>query len=380
MDELKLVERVFAEADPTPEAAAAGRARFLRHMGDASERAGRLPRHVDDVPVPTGRVPHLLRLARRSRWPVGGLALAAALAVVFTLVAGIPFAGPADARGLLLTAAESSEARSAQGRYTHYEVETAGITEVGTPDRPYRMLVRRIDARWYPSSSDDPGWYSSRKLGAQPVTDADAEVWRAAGSPQQLESRCQQGRVYKNGKLMPPRPCAKVDVRPQEQAEVIKMTGGLEGFLKSHPDLDVRTLPDDPALLRERLLTWTRAGGLGGPVEGDADQLWAAAGVVLFQPEGPLSPTVRAAVYRMLADLPGVRSLGRATDPKGRQGQAFTRTADGLDGGMGTSRIILDPETGQSLALESYERPGGPRTGYTAVLTSGPTDTPPTVS
>ncbi|MFG1616003.1 hypothetical protein [Nonomuraea wenchangensis] len=100
----------------------------------------------------------------------------------------------------------------------------------------------------------------------------------------------------------------------------------------------------------------------------------------LFQPEGPLSPTVRAAVYRMLADLPGVQSLGQATDPKGRQGQAFTRTADGLDGGMGTSRIILDPETGQSLALESYERPGGTRTGYTAVLTSGPTDTPPTAS
>ncbi|WP_327105836.1 CU044_5270 family protein [Nonomuraea glycinis] len=379
MDELKLVAKVFAEADPTPEAAADGRARFLRHMSDASERAGRLPRHVGDAPVQTRRVPFLRRLARRSKWPVGGLALAAALAMVFTLVAGIPFAGPADARGLLLTAAEGSEGQPAQGRYIHYEVETAGITEVGTPNRPYRMLVRRIDARWYPSSSNDTGWYSFRKLGAQPATGTDAEVWRAAGSPQRMESRCEHARVYKNGKLMPPRPCLEVDVKPQE-AEVIQMSGGLEGFLKSRSGLDVSTLPDDPALLRERLLAWTRGGGLSGPIEGDADQLWAAAGVVLFQPEGPLSPTVRAAVYRMLADLPGVRLLGQVTDPKGRQGQAFTRTADGPDSGMGTSRIILDPETGQSLAMESYERPDGPLTGYTAVLASGPTDTPPTAS
>ncbi|MFI6316613.1 hypothetical protein ACIBG8_03795 [Nonomuraea sp. NPDC050556] len=159
---------------------------------------------------------------------------------------------------------------------------------------------------------------------------------------------------------MPPSPCLEVDVQPQERAEVIQMNGGLERFLKAHPGLDVSTLPDDPALLRERLLDWTRGGGLGGPVEGDADQLWAAAGIVLFHPEGPLSPTVRAAAYRMLADLPGVRSLGRVTDPKGRQGQAFTHTAPG--GGGSTSRIILDPETGQSLAMEPYERPDGPRT------------------
>ncbi|MGW0204010.1 hypothetical protein, partial [Nonomuraea sp. NPDC003201] len=45
MDELKLVEAVFAEPDPTPRAAAAGRDRFLRQARQAqASQIGRLRR------------------------------------------------------------------------------------------------------------------------------------------------------------------------------------------------------------------------------------------------------------------------------------------------------------------------------------------------
>ncbi|GAA3241958.1 hypothetical protein GCM10020216_068250 [Nonomuraea helvata] len=97
---------------------------------------------------------------------------------------------------------------------------------------------------------------------------------------------------------------------------------------------------------------------------------------MFFNPEGPVSPQVRAASYRILADLPGVRSLGELTDPLGRKGQAFTRTGEGSEG-VATSRIVIDPVSGLPLAKEEYEGADGHRTSYIAVRAIGPTDAPP---
>ncbi|MEV0233227.1 hypothetical protein [Nonomuraea sp. NPDC050786] len=393
MDELKLIEIVFAEPDPTPQAAAAGRARFLRlaHEDGGSSGGPRFLRPVHEDGS-SGAGPRFLRPAHEGRSRrtrpgrrllYGGWAAAAALALVFTLVIGIPSAGPADARELLILAANSSEAHKARGRYTHMEVETGVVEKVGSPERPYSMLSRRVDAWWYPTSKDDDGWYAYRKLGAEPAGAEDAVAWRAAGSPARVRSLCTQAaKVYKvgpDGKAVeqPAHPCEDLDTRPQERMETIRMAGGLAGFLTSHPDLDVRNLSADPARLKEQLLGWTRSGGLGGMVEGDAAQLWAAVRMVLFNPEGPVSPQVRAASYRILADLPGVRSLGEYTDPLGRKGQAFTRTGEGSEGVAGTSRIVVDPVSGLPLAEEGYEGTGGHRTSYIAVRAVGPTDAPP---
>ncbi|MEQ4715343.1 CU044_5270 family protein [Nonomuraea sp. B19D2] len=368
MDELKVIEAVFAEPEPTPREAAAGRARFLRlaHEGGSGHRS------------PAKR----LLYGRRPLF-YGGWAATVSLAVVFALVIGIPSAGPASARELLILAATSSEAQEAQGRYTHFKVETGGVAKLGSPQRPYSMLSRRIDAWWYPTSKDDDGWYAYQNLGAAPVSAEDAAAWRAAGSPTRVPRPCTKGKLYKtgpDGKVtveQPSGPCPDFDTRPQERMETVRMAGDLAGFMTSHPGLDVRKLSADPARLKEQLLHWTRSDGLGGPVEGDAAQLWAAVSMVLLHPEGPVSPQVRAASYRILADVPGVRSLGEVTDPLGRKGQAFTRTSDESEGIPGTSRIIIDPASGQPLAGEGYEVPGGPRTSYIAVLAVGPTDTPP---
>ena len=40
----------------------------------------------------------------------------------------------------------------------------------------------------------------------------------------------------------------------------------------------------------------------------------------------PVTPAVRAALYRLLAGVPGVRSLGTVTDVAGQQGVAVAHT------------------------------------------------------
>ncbi|WP_431903523.1 hypothetical protein [Nonomuraea sp. bgisy101] len=98
---------------------------------------------------------------------------------------------------------------------------------------------------------------------------------------------------------------------------------------------------------------------------------------MLFQPEGPVSPQVRAAVYRVMADLPGVTSQGEARDPHGRTGQAFIRDGEVWEGATSSSRVIIDQGTGLPLAVQDFERPGGPVTGYTVLLAATSTDGPP---
>jgi hypothetical protein len=67
----------------------------------------------------------------------------------------------------------------------------------------------------------------------------------------------------------------------------------------------------------------------------------------------PASPKVRAATYRMRADLPDVEKLGTVTDQAGRTGTAVTINA-GVDDQASTfgSRVIIEPSTGRALADE----------------------------
>jgi hypothetical protein len=59
---------------------------------------------------------------------------------------------------------------------------------------------------------------------------------------------------------------------------------------------------------------------------------------------------VRAACYKVLADLPDVRSLGEVSDPNGRRGQALARTGHAAEGVSGTTEYIIDLHTGMPLA------------------------------
>jgi hypothetical protein len=100
----------------------------------------------------------------------------------------------------------------------------------------------------------------------------------------------------------------------------------------------------------------------------------------------PVSNPVRAAAYRLLAELPGVRDLGAVRDVRGRAGQAVAFVEDDPRSGSFEVRLIIDVHTGQALAQErravqprgrwSWIAPGT-LVGYQAVLFSGTTDANP---
>jgi hypothetical protein len=87
------------------------------------------------------------------------------------------------------------------------------------------------------------------------------------------------------------------------------------------------TLPTDPATLKPKLIADFGQGG--GPT------LFEDVEFVLV--DTPAPPEVRAALLKVDASIPGVRVVGRFTDPLGRTGIALQ---------LGRSTIVVDPGSG----------------------------------
>lgn len=88
------------------------------------------------------------------------------------------------------------------------------------------------------------------------------------------------------------------------------------------------TLPTDPAALRLKLMADFGQGG--GPT------LFEDVEFVLV--DSPAPPAVRAALFMVDASIPGVKVVGRYTDPLGRTGIALR---------LGRSTIVVDPASGE---------------------------------
>jgi hypothetical protein len=128
----------------------------------------------------------------------------------------------------------------------------------------------------------------------------------------------------------------------------------------------LRALPADPARLRALIL---RGFSPPGQVVNKEEYLFEMTPALLTL---PVTPAVRAALYRMLAGLPGVRSLGPVTDAGGRAGVAVALSGrysgcgqeSALHSGGGTEerptfascvveqRLVIDPASGMPLAQE----------------------------
>jgi hypothetical protein len=120
----------------------------------------------------------------------------------------------------------------------------------------------------------------------------------------------------------------------------------------------LRALPADPAKL-EKLL--------GAPGESGSAFLLETVPAVM---EMPVTSAVRAALYRMLADLPGMENLGEVKDPAGQPGDSVGFTASYQDCRPGSlyllpgkystvfasctvqQILIIDPATGLPMAEE----------------------------
>lgn len=140
----------------------------------------------------------------------------------------------------------------------------------------------------------------------------------------------------------------------------------LRGIFSRRTELQARhyypplgALPDKPAALRSAL---SAAAGLGPGYWGmqvtytTEDVIFTLAGRLL---DAPASGALRAAVYQVIAGLPGVTLIRDATDAAGRRGVGVQLHLPSPSGGRWTLELIIDPVTYQFLGTGMYSKIAG---------------------
>ncbi|GAB2593992.1 hypothetical protein Aab01nite_82460 [Paractinoplanes abujensis] len=323
-------------------------------------------RVLDDV-LKNRRVATVRSRPATRRLVLTGLAPAAAAAVAGVLVlgqsgppapspTGPDGAAPKTARDLLLVAAERSAAAD-DGRYWLVVREHGELRQLGPAKRPYHMLLRLQDEQWQATRAADTSQVFFQRLAATPVTAADRAAWQADGSP----TRWTDGGVAVEGAAGPR---TRRDIDHPNRSRTYPLGG------TSLTAAQLEALPTDPAALRRWLLKLFKDVGMAEQT--DYALFWSGRHLAF---DLPVPPGVRAAAYRMLADVKGVTLLGPATDRRGRPGLAVACTRTGDNGKAGQTSLIIDPRTGQALAEE--DRTAGELTRYTILLRTGYTDEAP---
>ena len=374
----------------------------MRHHPDvmrslAAARPARLdPPGTAPLPFALTGTPAPARRPRRTRAaaliPAGGLAAAAVAAVAVVAIdpqSPVPVpAGPVTSTEavrpltgpqLLLAAAErSSRDVPGAGRYLVVRTESGSVLTVGSGTSTYEMTDRSSYETWLSRSGKEPARVISQDLGMTPLTPADADAWRAAGSPGQVLV----GKPLPTGGFGPGHP---VSVSGGPRTTSSADGTGLYAIGTTNvavPDLE--KLPAEPAALRTALLRYFDGGGGDLPADREQWLLTVTAGLVT---EIPVSGPVRAAALRLLATLDGVRPLGAVADQRGRTGQGFAFTAESAFTGALERRFLIDPGSGRPLGEETRVlRPAGTTArlepgslvGYSVVLDQWTTgETPP---
>ncbi|WP_229072010.1 CU044_5270 family protein [Actinoplanes sp. DH11] len=370
----------------------------MKSLADA--RPARLDPPGGPAPLPFAltTAPTAARRTRRFRpatlIPAAGLAAAAVAAVAINTGGPAPAPGgaapapggsateavrPPTAAQLLLTAAErSTRDTPAAGRYLIVRTESGSVLTVRSGTSTYEMTDRTAYEIWLSRTGQEATRTVSQDLGMTPLTPADDAAWRAAGQP----GTVLVGKPLPTGDLGPASPVSTSGGPRQTSTLDSRDIYALGDAGVSVPDLE--KLPADPAALRSALLKHFDGGGGDLPTDREQWLLSVATGLIT---DIPVSGPVRAAAFRLIAGLPGVRLLGTVTDQRGRQGDGFAFTAATPAGGSIERRFIIDTATGRALGEESHVlRPAGatarlkPGTllGYTLVLAQQTTDqTPP---
>lgn len=293
------------------------------------------------------------------RWSVLGSGLVGAVATAVLVVSAISSpqgprtgtapvtgGGPAaagSARDILLAAATRAEQAPAEtGRYWHVKtLDVHGPMRVGAAPDGYWLLRRSLNESWDASDPREASWTGFRNIGVRPRSGADERAWRAAGSPTEwtldtdrpnklvLSTQPDEGRLDRD----PDPPRYLEDLGPLSQQQL-------------------RALPEEPEALR----TWvtSRLRRMGNAADGGAENnrlLFGFLGRMLL--DTPAPPKVRAAAFRILADIPGVRVL----DDSGDIGQGVE-----FSDGVTIERLIVDESTHRLLGRTTTSSPNGGRT------------------
>ncbi|MBE1532672.1 CU044_5270 family protein [Actinomadura algeriensis] len=305
------------------------------------------------------------RARRRRRVAIPLVSVVAAGAAATAAVALVPDDGGAGGGGevraepgnVLLVAAQNA-AKAPSGRYWHTETVRGEIFGVGkNAKNHYKVDARQRIIRW----TGPDGMVNSSNVDedARPLTAEDERKWRAAGAPDQIEVPNPDGNtpahIYMDATFdtpmpFPPSPyedefgltAKEVAELPTDADALRNVLLGLEGNWHAYTSDDTGKEPIRALDGAER----TRA-------------LSEVAGTLLST--APAPPKVRAAAFRMLADLPGVKAGGEAKDRMGREGTVVSLPLEttmplGLytapkQLGTYTRQWIIDPDKGALLAI-----------------------------
>ena len=315
MDEIEILRAVGSDVPP-PRAGAkqAARAALIAAATEVSARPTfrwpRLPLQRPRLVIPAVIVSLVVVLAL-GIVPLGNRpdpAAAAALTAVADVAAALP-AAPVDS-------------------YRHTKSEGAWLSGIGGPsDRPDGIwaLVPVTRELWI--KPDGSGRLIETR--GQPIWfgPADKTAWVAVGSPDLGGGRHTDTRFG-------PTPPGADPSQPQVWP----------GSLRYE---DVDALPTDPSALRQLIDQRAAANG-GGPTDYER---FTIVGDLLR--ETAAAPQVRAALYRVAAELGGVQLIGSTTDRAGRTGTAVVMTNAQSSRGLERRVLIFDPST--SILLEEQD-------------------------
>ncbi|GAB3989941.1 hypothetical protein GCM10029978_116490 [Actinoallomurus acanthiterrae] len=280
-----------------------------------------------------------------------GTAASVAVATVGhgTRAPSTPQARPADlsARQVLLAAAETA-AKEPTGRYWRVaDVGGQGYRVGGQGAGGYQVYLADEFDQWTPRDpkKDDDVTYG-RRLPSGPLTAQDRAAWRKAGSPDRwnVTSNGDPLTLTRKGESW-----AADRTTPAENARSLaEMRKECAASPPGKPDkvceklkiFENGSLESGFEVFRQRL---ARSGGSASA------QLMTAYD---FLTRTAVSPADRAKAFRLLADLPGVRSLGAVKDATGRPGIGLSAPAIPMRDGSGTLvgyQLILAPKTYQIL-------------------------------
>ena len=194
---------------------------------------------------------------------------------------------------------------------------------VGPADNRYTVLEVVNRQYWAATNPHDGSPDMSQALSVRLATSADEAAWRRDGSPRVWKDVGQSVGLAEpvgvsEGWLLP------LSAAPGKLTALTAAYGSQPFNVgdKSLSLRQLRALPADPARLKTLLLAgWSPAAGLGSTTS----YLFQTIPAVL---EMPVTPAVRAALYTLLASLPGVRSLGAVTDVAGQAGVAVAHTEE----------------------------------------------------
>jgi hypothetical protein len=271
---------------------------------------GSLRARQDPRPAPPTRRP---RRRRRTVIAIAAAGLAIAIAVPIALPGGgTGGADPAAAallhRVALRAAQQPPEPAPGPGQYLYTRSESASTHLYVVGDGTTFMFKQpSVHQSW--TGPDGSGRILYESGAATFLTDADRAKWIAAGSPD----------LYENA----------------TEDEFF----GPDGLWYA----DYSDLPTDPEELFE-VIERREIVGVGGP-NGD----WETFVIIGDLLRGTYtSPKVRAALYQVAADLPGVELVGRVVDSTGRPGVAVAYTKLNSDA-PSRMELIFDPRTAELL-------------------------------